>query len=164
MGAADQQSWMPKRCAVFRGKDQVVWIDLKSMLDSGAFVADIPLRRNDIVYIPNEQDDQVSVLGEVQRPGMVTLGPKTTLAEVLALSGGLTAGAGAAKIEIVRAGSKTAQEIAFKDLMNPGKDVEASLQRGDIIYVQKGAAAKFAYVLQQVAPSAGMLMFAAAMK
>jgi polysaccharide biosynthesis/export protein len=158
------QSGMPKRCAIFRGKDQVVWIDLKAMMDTGSAVADLRLRRDDVVWVPDEQEDQISVLGEVQRPGMIRLEPRTTLSEVLALSGGLTANAGAAKIEIVRPGLKTTQEIAFKDLMDPHKSVEASLHSGDVVYVQKGTMAKFAYVLQQLAPVSGLLLFAGTVK
>jgi len=164
LGGAAGQSSMPKRCAIFRGKELVVWIDLKSMMDTGAAAADIPLRRNDVVYVPDEADDQVSVLGEVQRPGMVRLGPKTTLSEVLAMSGGLTTNAGAAKIEIVRPGRKAPQEIAFKDLVNSQKTIEASLQGGDVIYVQKGTLAKFYYTIQQIAPAGTMLVFATAIK
>lgn len=159
-----QQSSLPKRCAIFRGKDQVVWIDLKTMLDGGSAAADVRLRRDDVVYVPNEVDDQVSVLGEVARPGMVKLEPKTTLAEVLALSGGLAAGAGSAKIEIVRPGSSKTQEIAFKDLLDPRKNIEISLRGGDVVYVAKGNLAKFAYVLQQIAPAGTMMMFATAIK
>jgi polysaccharide export outer membrane protein len=164
LGGGDAHSGLPKRCAVFRGKDQVVWINLQSMMDSGAAAADLKLRRNDVVYVPDEQQDQVSVLGEVQRPGMVKLEPNTTLAEVLALSGGLTPGAGSAKIEIVRPGNGHTQEIAFKELMDPRKTVEASLQRGDVIYVKRGTMAKFAYVIQQLAPAGTMMMFATALK
>jgi polysaccharide export outer membrane protein len=164
MGAAGQASALPKRCAVFRGKDQVVWIDLKAIMQTGGAAADLRLRRDDVVYVPDETDDQVSVLGEVQRPGMVKLDPKTTLAEVLALSGGLTPNAGAAKIEIVRPGSRTNQEIAFKDLLDPGKNIEISLRQGDVIYVSKGTMAKFSYMLQQIAPAGTMLMFGAAVK
>ncbi|HWE53378.1 MAG TPA: polysaccharide biosynthesis/export family protein [Bryobacteraceae bacterium] len=154
----------PSRCAIFRGKEQAFWIDLKSMLDSGSAAADVRLRRNDVVYVPDEAEDQVSVLGEVQRPGMVRLEPTTTLAQVLALSGGLTPAAGSAKIEIVRQGANRPQEIAFKDLVDPRKGNEISLKRGDVIYVQKGSLAKFAYVLQQIAPAGTMMMFATTLK
>lgn len=164
LGAGTGQSGMPKRCAIFRGKEQVVWIDLKSILDAGGAGADIRLRRNDVVYVPDEVDDQVSVLGEVQRPGMVRLGPRTNLSEVLAMSGGLTAGAGAAKIQIIRPGTKATQEIAFKDLVDSRKSIEASLQSGDVIYVQKGTMAKVYYTIQQLAPAGTMMMFATAVK
>jgi polysaccharide export outer membrane protein len=156
---AESESLLPRRCAIFRGKDQVVWIDLKSMLDDGGSMADIRLRRDDVLYVPDEQDDLVSVLGEVQHPGMVKLEPKTTLLEVLAMSGGLTSAAGSAKIEIVRPSSGTAREVTFPDLLNPHKTVEISLQRGDVIYVQKGTMAKFEYALQQLAPLSSIMLF-----
>jgi hypothetical protein len=44
--------------------------------------------------------------------------------------------------------------------MNPHKTVEVSLQQGDVIYVQKGTAAKFSYILQQIAPLSTMLLIA----
>jgi polysaccharide export outer membrane protein len=159
-----QASLFPKRCAIFRGKDQAVWIDLKSIMDSGSAESDIRLRRNDVVFIPDDEVEQISVLGEVQRPGMVRLGAKTTLSEVLAQTGGLSPNAGSAKIEIIRPGSGTTQEVAFKDLLDTRKNIEVSLQRGDIVYVQRGGFANFAYFLQQISPASAMLMFGAAVK
>jgi polysaccharide export outer membrane protein len=158
-GAPDASS-LPRRCAIFRGKEQAVWIDLRAMMEQGGSVVNLRLKRDDVVYIPDERDDLVSVLGEVKNPGMMKLQPKTTLLELLAMSGGLTTTAGSPKIEILRPGSATAQEVAFKDLMNPHKTVEVSLQQGDVIYVQKGTAAKFSYVLQQIAPLSTMLLIA----
>ncbi len=150
---------LPQRCAIFRGKEQVVWIDLKSMMEQEGSVLNMRLRRDDVLYVPDEKDDSVSVLGEVQKPGLVKLDSKTTLLEVLAMSGGLTTAAGAAKIQILRPSSGTTHQIAFQDLMNPNKTVEASLQRGDVIYVQKGSMAKFGYALQQLAPLSSILLF-----
>jgi polysaccharide export outer membrane protein len=159
------ESSFPKRCAIFRGKDQVVWIDLKTMMDGGGASADMRLRRDDVLYVPDEQDDMVTVLGEVAHPGMARLESNTTLLNVLASTGGINEAAGKAKIEIVRPSTGVTREIAFNDLLhNPAKAAEDSLKPGDVIYVEKGTAAKFAYVLQQIAPVAGMLMFAAAVK
>ena len=158
-GAADASS-LPRRCAIFRGKEQAVWIDLRAMTEQGGSVVNLRLKRDDVLYIPDERDDLVSILGEVKNPGMIKLQPKTTLLELLAMSGGLTATAGTPRIEILRPGSATAQEVAFKDLLNPHKTVEVSLQQGDVIYVQKGTAAKFSYILQQIAPLSTMLLIA----
>ena len=90
---------LPRRCAIFRGKEQAVWIDLRAMMEQQGSIVNLRLKRDDVLYIPDEQDDLVSVLGEVQRPGMLKLQPKTTLLELLAMSGGLTGVAGSAKIE-----------------------------------------------------------------
>ena len=164
LDAAGQQSPMPKRCEIIRGKDQAVWIDLRSMLESGSAGADLPMQRNDVVYVPADKDDMVTVLGEVQRPGMVKLDSTTTLVDALAMSGGLAGGTGNAKIEIVKPATGVTRELTFSDLKNPAKTGEVSLRPGDVIYVQKSLLAKFAYVLQQVSPVGGMLMFAAAVK
>jgi polysaccharide export outer membrane protein len=162
-GDAGGSSALPQRCAIFRGKEQVVWIDLKAMMEQEGSVLNMRLRRDDVLYVPDEKDNSVSVLGEVQKPGLVKLEPKTTLLEVLAMSGGLTAAAGSAKIQIVRPGSGTMHQIAFQDLMDPHKTVEASLQRGDVVYVQKGAMAKLGYALQQLAPVSSILLFSGTM-
>jgi len=130
-------------------------------MDQEGSIVNLRLRRDDVLYIPDAQDDMVSVLGEVKQPGMVKLQPKTTLLQLLAMSGGLTPNAGSPKIEIMRPGAATAQEVAFRDLLNPQKTVEVSLQQGDVIYVQKGSAAKFEYHLQQLAPLSSVLLFGA---
>ncbi len=158
-GDPSASTTLPQRCAIFRGKEQVVWIDLKAMMEQGGSVLNMRLRRDDVLYVPDEKDNSVSVLGEVQKPGLVKLDSKTTLLEVLAMSGGLTPTAGSAKIQIVRPSAGTTHQISFRDLMDPSKTVEASLQRGDVIYVQKGSAAKFEYALQQLAPLSSVLLF-----
>jgi polysaccharide biosynthesis/export protein len=152
-------SSLPRRCAIFRGKEQALWIDLTAMLEQGPSFVNLRLRRDDVLYVPDEQDNLVSVLGQVQHPGMVKLLPTTTLLQVLALSGGLTTTAGAAKIEIMRPGSTISREVSFEDLLNPHKAVESALQRGDVIYVRQGAMAKFESGLQALAPLSSVLLF-----
>jgi hypothetical protein len=49
--------------------------------------------------------------------------------------------------------------MSFQDLLNPRKTVESSLQRGDVVYVQKGTMAKFEYALQQLAPLSSIMLF-----
>jgi protein involved in polysaccharide export with SLBB domain len=113
------------------------------------------------VYVPYDKDDMVTVLGEVGKSGMVKLEPTTTLLDVVALSGGLAGGAGNAKFEIVRPGTKVTQEISYSDLKNPVKTAEISLKPGDVIFVQKSMMAKVAYAVQQVAPVGGILLLMA---
>lgn len=156
------ESSLPRRCAIFRGKEQAVWIDLRAMMEQEGSVLNLRLQRDDVLYVPDERDDLVSVLGEVQRPGMVKLQPKTTLLDLLAMSGGLTGSAGWAKIEIIRPGSSNPQEIAFRDLVDPHKSIEVSLKQGDVIYVERGSVAKFEYHLQQLAPLSSVLLFGTA--
>ena len=156
----DTDPSMPTRCAIFRGKDLLAWVDLRAMMDRGDSLADLKLRRDDVLYIPDEQEVLVSVLGEVQRPGMVKLEPHASLLDVIAMSGGLTADSGKAKIGVVRQNRRT-REFAFHDLLDPTKTIEFPLQRGDVIYVEKGGIAKFEYTLKKLSPLGTMMLFGA---
>ncbi len=159
-GSGASEKSLPRRCAIFRGKDLVVWIDLKSMLERGDSLADLRLRRDDVLYVPDEQDVTVSVLGEVQKPGVVKVEGQTTLLDVIAMSGGLTADSGKARIEVVRQGKRT-REFAFHDFLDPARTVEFPLEKGDVIYVQKGGMAKFEYTLKKLSPLGTMMLFGA---
>ena len=66
---------IPERCAIYRGNDQVVWIDLKQLLQTGNSMADLRLRRNDIVFVPAQQEVFVSVLGSVMHAGAIRSHP-----------------------------------------------------------------------------------------
>jgi polysaccharide export outer membrane protein len=155
---------LPKRCAVIRGKDLIVWIDLKALLGSGGAAADMKLRRNDVVYVPDEQEDFVSVLGEVQHPGMVKLESNTKLVDVLAMSGGLTESGSYGKIRLVRPSTGVARDVDLQDFLNhPAKTTEISLQGGDVIYVAKRGLARIGYVLEKLSPMSTVLLFGASM-
>jgi hypothetical protein len=80
------------------------------------------------------------------------------------MSGGLAGGAGNAKFEIVRPGTKITQQITYSDLKNPAKTAEISLKPGDVIFVQKSLMAKVTYAVQQVAPLGGILLLMATIK
>ena len=154
---------LPSRCAIFRGREQVLWVDLKSMLNSGSAAVDMRLRRDDVVYVPDEQDQYVSVLGEVQHPGAFKLKPNLSITDVLAMSGGLTENAAPAKIRLIRPSTGVNREIAFNDLLNSSKSAEASLLEGDIVYVPKSGFAKVGYVIQKISPVSTMLLFGSSM-
>ena len=69
----------PKRCIVYRGSNQVMNVNISERLDGQKALNDIRLRRNDIVYVPANQQSTISVLGEVSHPGAVDLSPEMTL-------------------------------------------------------------------------------------
>ena len=79
---------IPEQCAIYRGSDQVMWVQLKSLIESGNPLADLRLRRDDVIYVPNMTEHFLSVLGEVQHPGPVQLTHASTLASVLASADG----------------------------------------------------------------------------
>lgn len=64
------------RCIIFRGREAVVWIDLKSLLKEGNLAYNLQLQRNDVIYIPDSDDQSVYVLGEVNIRAHIDCGRK----------------------------------------------------------------------------------------
>lgn len=161
--AAPPASKIPKRCAIFRGNQQAAWVELRSLLDSGSPLADLRLKRNDIVYVPADQDDYVSVMGEVQHPGVFRLDQNKTVMTLLAEAGGFTDKASKGKILLVQYSTGTSKELSFNDLLRPGNTLELTLKNGDVLYVPQSGFAKTAYVFEKLAPMGTLLMFGAVM-
>lgn len=144
---------IPERCAVYRGQDQVIWIDLKKLMNSGNGLADLRLRRDDVVYVPSSAERFVSVLGQVQKPGAVPLTDTSTLMSILAQAGGFTDKAGAKPhVQILDPEKSTSRVVALGDLLNPEKSLEITLHPGDVIFVQQSGFARFAYALSALNP------------
>ena len=144
---------IPERCAIYRGSDQVVWVELRQLVESGNTLADLRLRRDDVIYVPSLTEQFVSVLGEVQHPGAVPVTSSSTLASVLADAGGLTDQAGNnAHIQIVDPSTGTSRMLAFKDVLNPVKSREVTLKPGEIVFVPKTGFARATYVIQRLNP------------
>jgi polysaccharide biosynthesis/export protein len=153
---------LPDRCMIYRGNDQVLEVDLRSLLRSGSAMADIRLRRNDIVFIPSQADQFVTVLGEVKNPGAIPLTPESTLPSVLAQAGGLGEGAGSTpNIQIIQTSSNTSRVIPWKQLMTPGGVAEVNLKPGDVVVVPRSGFYKFTYLLQRISPMTSLLSLGA---
>ncbi len=146
-------SQIPERCAIYRGQNQVVWVELRALIESGNTLADLRLRRDDVIYVPSMAERFVSVLGQVQHPGAVPLTNNSTLASVLAEAGGFTDKAGGKPhIQIVDPAKGTSRVISFNDVLNPVKSLEVTLRPGEIIYVPMSGFNKAAYVMQSINP------------
>jgi polysaccharide export outer membrane protein len=153
---------MPEQCVIYRG-DQVYWVELQELLTTGSPLADLRLRRNDVVFVPALSTRTVTIMGQVQHPGLIALKHDSSLASVLGEAGGVSDGAGGnPEIQIVhRAKGGKTQFVRFNDLLKPNGGMEVSLNPGDIVYVPKSGMAKMGLVMQQLAPFVTMASFAA---
>jgi polysaccharide export outer membrane protein len=154
------QDGIPDRCAIYRGNDKVMWVDLKQLLKGGSALADLRLKRNDVVFIPSQQELFVSVLGAVKNPGAVPISSESTLASILARAGGPAEGA-AQKIQIVQPSTGKTVTVAFKDAVSLKGLDEVKLKAGDVIYVPQSGFYKSTYVLQRLSPVTSLGMIAA---
>ncbi len=142
----------PERCAIYRGSDQVLWVDLQGMLDHGSSLAALRLKRDDIVYVPAPKERYVSVLGQVQHPGALRLDDDTTLAKLLAEAGGLTVQAGKSpNLQIIQPSTGKTRVVSFRSLLQPGS-LDLTLKTGDVLYVPESGFNQASYVFQQISP------------
>lgn len=149
----DKKPQIPDRCAIYRGNDQVLWVQLKQLIDSGNPLADLRLRRDDVIYVPSNAERFVSVLGQVKNPGAIPLAFNATVASLVASAGGFTDGAGSKpRVEIVDPSTGTKQILTFADVMNPAKSSEIQLKPGEIIFVPQSGFYHATYFLERLNP------------
>lgn len=83
---------------------EIVAINLKDILSG--IEADIPLQRNDLLYIPSIHDlaekKTLAIHGEVGKPGVYDYAENMTVEDLIIISGGLLESASSTKIEIAR--------------------------------------------------------------
>ena len=154
-GFAAKSIAVPEECMIYRGKQEMITIQLRSLLDEGNPLANMRLKRDDIVYVPG-QNKYISVMGQVGHPGNLRLDRTSTLPELLAEAGGVIDKAGKnPDIQIIHRGTADGpgklQKIAYKDLMQP-KTLDLSLQSGDIIFVPESGFNSVAYTFEKIAP------------
>lgn len=147
------------RCAVFRGRDQVIWVDLKRLLNRGDVAYNIRLKPGDLVYIPDSFDTLVYVLGAVNKPGAYRLTPDMSLLDALAQAGGPNEDAASEDMSIYRPNQQAIQKVALSSLVTSKPKVNFGLEEGDVIYVPKSSLANTGYVMRQLLPGLSFMTF-----
>jgi polysaccharide export outer membrane protein len=152
-GGLDKPAQVPEECAIYRGNQQVIWVQLKKLLESGNSLADLRLRRDDVIYVPNMSERFVSVMGEVKNPGAIQLTISSTLASVVAQAGGFTDLAGSnPHIQVVDPSTGTSHVYRLHDVLNPVKTREIQLKPGEIVFVTRSGFGQATYVMQRLTP------------
>ena len=151
-------SGIPELCTVYRGNNETYQVQLRNLLMSGNALADMRLRRNDIIFVPEPKELFVSVLGEVTRPGTIPLTPASTLTSVLAEAGCCSEGGGfTPKIHIIQPSTGKEFDIPYKQLMTVAAQKEYTLHPGDVILIPKSGFFKATYIFQRLSPMTSMV-------
>ncbi|MCD8184575.1 MAG: SLBB domain-containing protein [Bacteroides sp.] len=83
---------------------EIIQVDLKGILNGT--VADIPLQKNDILFIPSIHDLQeeatITIHGEVGAPGTYLYSDKMTIEDLVLQAGGLLEAAATTKVDVSR--------------------------------------------------------------
>lgn len=147
---------------------EVIAVDLGGLLKGT--VADIPLQKNDILYIPSihdlKEEETISIHGEVASPGTFLFSKNMTIEDLLVQSGGLLEAAATTKVDITRRikdpkstsfSSVLGKTYSFdiKDGLVVGGEGDFHLEPFDEVYVRKSPA----YHKQQNVVVAGEVLF-----
>lgn len=162
MPILDKQATLT-RCAIMRGRDKLIWVDLKALLN-GDPAYNLRMKKGDIVFLPDSSETSVYVLGQVVKPGAYRLTPRMALLDALAQAGGLTEDSRPSEIGLYRAGAQKIEVIAFANLIDPARKVNYALEDGDVIFLPRNSMAEFGYLMKQFGPGLSVLNFAVALK
>jgi len=148
------------KCAIIRDNDTVIWIDLRDLLDHGNMALNAKILNNDVIFIPEAEDEMAMVLGEVQQAGPVMLKRGLNVIDALMRSGGYTEEADLEKIFILRQNGNQGhiEQINLKAMLETGDlSQNYALQKDDIVYVGPTGMRKFNYAMEQLLPSLSVL-------
>lgn len=144
------------QCSVFRGTETVYEIDLYELLYNKNMKLDIPLQPGDTVFVPDNTNSRIFVLGEVKTPGMYDLGNRLTVLEAIAKAGSYTGSANLTQVCIVRGDLQKPEIIQLnisKQILKGTTPKQQLLKPNDIVFVPKGIIGKLNFVIDELTPS-----------
>ena len=111
---------------------EIIAIDLGGLLNGT--IADIPLQKNDILYIPNitdlKEEETVAIYGEVANPGTFLFSKNMTIEDLLVQAGGLLEEAATTRVEVTRR-IKDPKSTSFSSVL--GKTFTFDIKDGFIV-------------------------------
>jgi polysaccharide export outer membrane protein len=121
--------------------DKKLTNDFSMLVRKGDISQDIQLAPNDVVFIPDNFEKRITVVGEVKNPGTVPYRDGLTAVDAVLHTGGFTEFAKQNDVVIVRKEGKSLKNIEarLKDVIKNGdtsKDVP--LKPGDLIIIKTG--------------------------
>lgn len=112
-----------------RGRDRVATFDLYDLLLKGDRGADQLLQADDVIHV-GPVGTQVAIIGSVNRPAILEVKPKETVADILAMAGGFSPVADVRRLVHERLDAATGNRLTQLDL--PGSN-GTSLANGDLL-------------------------------
>lgn len=130
------------------GEYSIIPVDLGRLFSAADMSMNLPLQQGDIFFVPSIRNlvrPQVYLLGEVNKPGAVSVnpGPNATVARLILAYGGMTQFANPGKVQIQRTapdGSKKTLLVDVGRILKEGKfEDDVPVQDADVVIVpEKG--------------------------
>ncbi len=135
--------------------NDILPINFKRLLDYGDMNQNILLNDGDIVYIPNNNENKVFVVGEVTTPGVQYFTDPLDLMEAISACRGFKETANRSQVVVVRGNPRDPKvySVNVLEMMKGGSLERFYLERGDTVYVARTAIADWNVFLNQVLPT-----------
>ena len=121
-----------RNIALRRGGETIGTLDLYDLLVRGDTRADLRLQSEDVIFVP-PVGNTVTVEGEVRRPAIYEIRNERSLAEVVALAGGVTPSANRSGAKLERVVPNRGTTVRDVDL--GGSGAETGVANGDVLRV-----------------------------
>jgi len=130
---------------LLRGREKVE-VDFYNLVIKGDFKLDMPLKSGDMLFVPDDFETRLQVVGAVMNPQTLSYKRGLTIVDAVLLAGGFTEFADPKKVIVFRKtkdkkGNKTVKQIIvrFNDIVKKGKvEKNLVLLPGDMVIVKEG--------------------------
>jgi polysaccharide biosynthesis/export protein len=137
---------------------KTVAVDIYRLLELGDVSQNIWVHPEDTIYVPDNNNQQVMVLGQVNQPGPVKLSAngKLSVLEAIGMARGFKyAGAKLSHVQIIRSLSATRGELIRVDVSSAirGDKLAFALMPGDIVFVPQNELEDWNDILRGIQPT-----------
>ncbi|MBN2479961.1 MAG: polysaccharide biosynthesis/export family protein [Parachlamydiales bacterium] len=135
--------------------DKPIEVDFYKLLKQGDMSQNIVMKKNDKIYIADQSEAKLLILGEVQKQSLLDLpNGYISIKEAIAQVGGLTQNSDISCIQVIRAGCKNPKiyQLDFKQILTlPNRAI--LLVPGDIVYISSTPISDWNKFISQILPS-----------
>lgn len=152
-----------KKGVILRPGGNVLEVNFYKLLVRGDVDQNIILKSGDTIFLPNNEENMVYVLGEVAKPGLYPVGEKLTLLEAVSLAGSVKKNASLKHTKIVRGDLRNPKifKVNLEWIIRKGEiDKDILLEPGDVVYIPKSGMARFNDVIDSILPTLQAIVFA----
>lgn len=110
------------------------------LFEKGDFSEDIILEPNDMIFIPDDFENRIGVIGAVTKPANIPFREGMTILDVILTVGGFTEFANKSDVEVLRKGEdgkRTKMSIDARELMKGDLSKNALIMPGDLVIVRE---------------------------
>jgi polysaccharide biosynthesis/export protein len=131
---------------------ETIVVDLRRLLLQGGMDLNLPIKNGDIVHVPPAQS--AYVLGAVLKPGSVVVKDNLTVAQAVAMAGGLNPQLFSNNITVLRldeSGNPTTLPLNLGQVTK-GMEPDIPLRANDIVFVKESPIRRFFYDFKSMFP------------